>query len=51
MAVNHPNFGTFCCICYIKLTPEICAIDTNGVKWDVCKGPCAKEAGIKESNG
>jgi hypothetical protein len=48
MAVNHPNFGTFCCICFAALTPHSCAVDIVGVKWDVCPGICARQAGIAE---
>lgn len=48
MAVNHPNWGTFCCICFKQLTPETCAVDTDGVKWDVCPGECAQQAGVHE---
>lgn len=48
MAVNHPHFGTFCEICFTGLTPSECATDTNGDKWDVCKGECATQAGITE---
>lgn len=48
MGVNHPQFGTFCTICYEQLTKDTCAVDTDGVKWDVCPGQCATEAGIKE---
>lgn len=42
MAVNHPNFGTVCEICYKQLKIEDCAEDTEGQKWDICKGDCAK---------
>lgn len=48
MAVNHPNFGTFCEICFEQLTVETAVEDEDGVKWDICKGDCAKQAGIKE---
>lgn len=49
MAVNHPNFGTFCEICFKQLTEDTCVIDVRGIKWDVCPGQCAKEAGIEEA--
>lgn len=49
MAVNHPTFGTFCEICFHQLTEQNCAVDTDGVKWDVCAGDCARQAGIRES--
>lgn len=48
MTVNHPTFGTMCEICYMPLTPDTCAVDTDGEKWDVCPGKCATEAGITE---
>lgn len=48
MGVNHSIFGTFCSICFSGLTFEQCAEDVSGDKWDVCKGKCAREAGIEE---
>ena len=51
MSVNHPNWGLMCCICFSGLTKEKCVTDTEGVIWDVCKGQCALDAGIKELNG
>lgn len=48
MTVNHPQFGTMCEICFQGLTPETCAVDTEGTKWDVCTGECARLAGIVE---
>ncbi len=48
MTVNHPQWGTMCEICFHQLTPETCVVDTDGQKWDICKGQCAKEAGIEE---
>jgi len=36
----------YCCICFKVLTPDECVTDMEGVKWDACKGECAKEAGI-----
>jgi hypothetical protein len=48
MTTNHPQFGLMCEICFHGLTPEECAVDTDGQKWDVCKGECARQAGIKE---
>lgn len=48
MAVDHPQFGTFCAICFAQLAPDTCVVDTDGVKWDVCPGQCAREAGIEE---
>lgn len=42
------HFGPMCCICFDPLTPETCAVDVDGVKWDTCPGQCAQEAGIVE---
>ena len=39
MTVNHPQFGTMCAICFTGLTPEQCAQDTDGQKWDVQQEP------------
>lgn len=49
MAVDHPDFGTFCEVCFSQLTPETCVVDTGGVKWDICPGECARQAGIEEA--
>jgi len=49
MGVNHPQYGTFCAICFGQLRSEDCATDSDGQKWDVCKGKCAVEAGISPS--
>ncbi len=39
----------YCEICYRSdLTPDDCAVDEQGQKWSVCKGQCAREAGIVE---
>jgi hypothetical protein len=38
----------YCCICFKPLIPDECAIDKDNQKWDVCKGKCAKDAGIDE---
>ncbi len=48
MTVNHPQWGTMCEICFHQLTVDTCVEDTDGVKWDVCKGMCAVQAGIEE---
>lgn len=48
MTVDHPQFGLMCEICFRGLTPDECAEDTNGKKWDICKGDCARQAGIEE---
>ena len=48
MTVNHPTFGTRCEICFTTLTAQTCAVDVEGVKWDVCPGECARQAGITE---
>lgn len=37
-----------CCICFTGLTPETCAVDADDVKWDVCKGQCARDSGLYE---
>lgn len=47
MTVDHPQFGLMCAICFSGLTPEQCATDAEGT-WDVCKGECARQAGIVE---
>ena len=49
MTVDHPQFGLMCEICFCGLTPEECARDTDGQAWDVCKGECARQAGIREA--
>ena len=38
----------YCCICFKPLEPDDCATDTDGQKWDVCKGDCAVQTGIQE---
>lgn len=48
MTVDHPQLGLRCEICHRGLTPEECAVDTAGQKWDVCKGDCARQVGIEE---
>lgn len=48
VTVDHPQYGTRCEICFDQLTLERCATDTNGQKWDVCTGDCARQAGIEE---
>jgi hypothetical protein len=48
MTVNHPQYGLMCEICFSGLTPDRCATDIEGIKWDVCSGRCAVEAGIVE---
>lgn len=48
VTVDHPQFGTMCAICFVGLTPETCVVDVDGVKWDVCSGDCARQAGIEE---
>jgi hypothetical protein len=50
MTVNHPQWGTICEICYTQLTPDTCAVDEHGQKWDVCAGDCARQAGITEQH-
>jgi hypothetical protein len=46
--INHPQFGTFCAICFHQLAYDQCAEDTNGQRWDICTGECAQQAGITE---
>lgn len=48
MTTNHPQFGLMCEICFHRLTPAECAEDTDGTRWDICKGECARQAGIQE---
>jgi hypothetical protein len=36
----------YCCICFADLTPEQCASDEHGNKFDVCEGNCARQAGL-----
>lgn len=48
MGVDHPQFGTFCAICFAGLTPATCAVDTDGQRWDLCRGDCARQAGVTE---
>ena len=48
MGFNSRDFPLMCCICFSGLTPEECAVDTDGQKWDVCKGQCAIDTGIVE---
>lgn len=50
MTVNHPQFGTMCAICFKGLTWKTCAEDVDGVKWDLCPGACAREAGLVEKS-
>lgn len=51
---NFAAWGLICCICYSGLTPEQCAVDTSGQRWDVCSlkhnsENCAAQAGIEEA--
>lgn len=48
MGYTSREWPLMCCICFEGLTELTCAIDTDGVKWDTCKGQCAKNAGIDE---
>jgi hypothetical protein len=50
VTVNYPTFGTMCAICFKGLTPEECATDADGQRWDVCEGECARQAGIHEAH-
>lgn len=29
--------GRMCAVCLDQITPETCAVDPEGVKWDLCK--------------
>jgi hypothetical protein len=44
-------YGLICCICFVGLTPETCAVDSDGQKWDACRGECARDAGLVEQAG
>jgi hypothetical protein len=48
MTTDHPQFKLMCEICFHQLTPAECVKDINGEKWDICKGECARQAGITE---
>lgn len=48
MTTDHPQYGLMCEVCFTGLTPDRCAVDTNGDAWDVCAGDCARQAGIVE---
>ena len=53
------SYGLICCICFSGLTPEQCAVDEDGQRWDVCSREvtetpgftCAQQAGITERVG
>ena len=48
MSEHEGGFCLYCCICFKPLTPDECATDDEGQKWDVCReGLCAEEAGIR----
>ena len=39
----------YCCICFKTLTPDECAEDLKGQKWDVCTDEeCVVMAGLRE---
>lgn len=48
MGFSRYEWPLMCCICFSGLTPEQCAVDAEGQKWDVCKGICSIDAGIEE---
>lgn len=48
MTVDHPQWGLMCDICFRGLTPDDCAVDSAGNRWDICRGECARKAGIIE---
>lgn len=46
---RDPDSGfVMCCICGDGHYPpyEYLAVDTDGIRWDVCVGQCAVEAGL-----
>lgn len=43
-------YGFICAICFKRLTVEECAVDSDGVKWDVHAGDCAREAGMEDND-
>lgn len=49
MTTDHPQYGLMCEICFAGLTPDRCAQDATGQRWDVCAGTCALQAGITPS--
>ncbi len=50
MGYTAREWPLMCCICFNGLTPETCVVDIHGVKWDICKGQCAKDAGIEDAS-
>lgn len=41
----------YCCICFRELAVKQCAVDAQGVRWDVCSDEvsdehCAQQAGL-----
>lgn len=48
MGFSRRDFPLMCCICFEGLSSFDCVVDTDGDKWDCCKGICAVEAGIEE---
>lgn len=48
MGFSRREWPLMCCVCFEGLTPETCAVDSEGVKWDVCPGQCAKDTGLEE---
>lgn len=49
MTTDHPQFGLMCEICFRQLTPDMCAVGVGGHRWDICRGECARQAGIEEA--
>lgn len=49
MGYSRREWPLHCCICFSRLTPETCAIDADGTKWDVCRGQCSTDAGLTET--
>lgn len=47
MGFSRREWPLMCCVCFEGLTIDTCAIDKDGVKWDVCKGQCAMDVGME----
>jgi ribosome-binding protein aMBF1 (putative translation factor) len=41
LRASEHEFGRclYCCLCFVTLTPDTCAVDIDGSKVDVCR-PC-----------
>lgn len=48
--LSRPAPGVYLCqICFEYRHKHELAVDTLGDTWDVCKGQCARDAGIEEA--